>query len=127
MKNDVDAFLLESGMEKTRRYLSEGRHFESLSGADLRSEWMKAFRGMAANPGDPASRKRHDDLQAELEIRKIPPPYDEVRNEFDAFIAQTTEAMERVKNDPVRWAEANEEIHADIDALKAKRNNSAKN
>jgi hypothetical protein len=38
LKEDFLAFVLEGKMEKVRKYLREGRHFESLSSADLRSQ-----------------------------------------------------------------------------------------
>jgi hypothetical protein len=43
LKDEAKAFLLESRMEKVRKYLYEGRRFETLSIGDLRSEWISAF------------------------------------------------------------------------------------
>jgi hypothetical protein len=39
-KDEVGAFPLESRMEKVRKYLYEGRRFETLSVGELRSEWI---------------------------------------------------------------------------------------
>ena len=127
MEGDVEAFLAESGMERVRRYLVQGRRFEALNGADLRSEWIAAFKKIADSPVDPEFRKRVDDLQDEMELRKFNPPYDEVRKEFDVFIAHAAQAIQRLKADPKALAEANAELQADIDAIKAKRDTSAKN
>ena len=77
LTDEAKAFLLESRMEKVRKYLYEGRRFETLSIGDLRSEWISAFDRCSVSPTAPESRKLVDDLQAEMEVRKIDPPFDE--------------------------------------------------
>jgi hypothetical protein len=126
-RDDVLAFLIENGMERVLGYLQEGRRFEALDGADLRSEWIAAFKVIAGNPVDPEFRKRFADLQDEMELRRIEPPYDEVKKELDAFVDHATQLYERLKADPERLAEVNQELQADIDAVKAKRDTFKKN
>ena len=60
-----------------------------------------------------------------MEIRKIEPPFDEVKAEAEAFFAYVHRGSRGT--DPARRAEINEELQADIDAVKAKRDSSAKN
>jgi hypothetical protein len=60
-------------------------------------------------------------------IRGLTPPYDKVEKEAEAFIKFVSDAGKRLATDPKRMAEANEELQADIDAVKAKRDRSAKN
>jgi hypothetical protein len=79
LKDEVKPFLLESRMAKVRKYLYEGRRFETLSVGDLRSEWISAFDRCSVGPIAPESRKLVDDLQAEMEVRKIDPPFDEAK------------------------------------------------
>jgi hypothetical protein len=79
LKDDVKPFLLESRMAKVRKYLYEGRRFETLSVGDLRSEWISAFDRCSVSPTAPESRKLVDDLEAEMEVRKIDPPFDEAK------------------------------------------------
>jgi hypothetical protein len=73
----VKAFLLESRMEGVRKYLYEGRRFETLSVGDLRSEWISARDRCSVSLTAVESRKRLDDLEAEMEVRKIDPPFDD--------------------------------------------------
>ena len=79
LTDGVKAFALESRMEKVREYLYEGRRFETLSVGDLRSEWISAFDRCSVSPTAPESRKLVDDLEAEMEVRKIEPPFDEAK------------------------------------------------
>jgi hypothetical protein len=79
LKDEVKPFLLESRMAKVRKYLYEGRRFETLSVGDLRSEWISAFDRCSVSPTAPESRKLVDDLEAEMEVRKIDPPFDEAK------------------------------------------------
>ena len=74
----VKAFLLESRMEGVRKYLYEGRRFETLSVGDLRSEWISARDRCSVSLTAVESRKRLDDLEAEMEID---PPFDDVIKE----------------------------------------------
>jgi hypothetical protein len=79
LKDEAKAILLESRMERVRKYLYEGRRFETLSLGDLRSEWINAFNRCSISPTAPESRKLIDDLEAEMEVRKIDPPFDETK------------------------------------------------
>ncbi len=79
LKDEVQPFLPESRMAKVRKYLYEGRRFERLSVGDLRSEWISAFDRCSVSPTAPESRKLVDDLEAEMEVRKIDPPFDEAK------------------------------------------------
>ena len=79
LNDEAKAFLLESRMEKVRQYLYEGRRFATLSVGDLRSEWVSAFDRCSVSLTAPESRKLADDLQAEMEVRKIAPPFDEAK------------------------------------------------
>jgi hypothetical protein len=79
LKDEAKASLLESRMERVRKYLYEGRRFETLSIGDLRSEWISAFDRCLVSQTAPESRKLVDDLQAEMEVRKIEPPFDEAK------------------------------------------------
>jgi hypothetical protein len=79
LKDEAKPFLLESRMAKVRKYLYEGRRFETLSVGDLRSEWISAFDRCSVSPTAPESRKLVDDLEAEMEVRKIDPPFDETK------------------------------------------------
>jgi hypothetical protein len=79
LTDGVKAFLLESRMEKVRQYLYEGRRFETLSVGELRSEWISALDRASVSLTALESRKLVDDLQAEMEVRKIDPPFDDAK------------------------------------------------
>jgi hypothetical protein len=118
LPEDFWSFVAEGRMERTRRYLDEGRQFKSLSDADLRSQWKSAWGKRAGSPTNPEIGKRADDLEAEMEIRKIEPPRDEVRAEIEAFIAYVRRGMKHLRT---------EDLLEDIGAVKARRDSSVKN
>jgi hypothetical protein len=117
LPEDFWSFVAEGRTESTRRYLEEGRRFKSLSDTDLRSQWISAWRRRAASPTNPDIGKLADDLEAEMEIRKIEPPHDEVKAELEAFIAHVRRGMKYLRTD---------DLLADINAVKAKRDSSAR-
>ena len=127
VKDDVETFLVDREMERTRRYVHEGRRFKSVTDDDLRAKWIAGVKERFANPLHPELGKREEDLQAEMGIRGLTLPYDKVENEAEAFIKFVSDAGKRLATDPKRMAEANEELQADIDAVKARRDSSAKN
>jgi hypothetical protein len=127
VKDDVEAFLVDHELERTRQYVHEGPRFKSVTEDDITARWIAAFKERSANPPDPELGKRVDDLQAEMGIRGLTPPYDKVEKEAEGFIKFVSDAGKRLATDPKRMAEANEELQADIDAVKAKRDSSAKN
>jgi hypothetical protein len=97
LKEELHAFLRKGRMEKVRRYLQEGQHFESLSDTNLRSEWISAFKRYSVSSTDSRSRKLFDDLQAEMEIRLIDPPFGEVVKEAEMLIELQTKPHEAQK------------------------------
>jgi hypothetical protein len=118
LPEDFWSSVTEDRMERTRRYVEEGRQFKSLEDADLKSQWINAWRKRAASPANLDIGKLADDLEAEMEIRKIDPPRDKVKAEIEAFIAHVRRGMKDLRT---------EDLLADIDAAKARRDSSAKN
>lgn len=127
VKADVDAFMIEREIDRTNEYIQQGRRFQSTTIADLNAKWIAAIKQRAANPTDSAPQKLADDLEVEMTIRGLTAPYDDVKAESEAFIAYVNGMTERVNAHPEQWREANEELQADIDAVKAKNKAAPKN
>ena len=53
VKEDVEAFLVDREMERTRRYVQEGRRFKSVTDEDLRAKWIVAVKERSADPPHP--------------------------------------------------------------------------
>jgi hypothetical protein len=91
---------LRAGWKGARIY--EGRHFETLSVGDLRSEWISAIDRCSVSLTAAEARRLADDLQAEMEVRKIAPPFDEAKEKPRARGAgrgQSFEDLRRIKRE----------------------------
>jgi hypothetical protein len=97
-------------MQRAEAYLARGRIHEAIDSADLKAQWVEAFRRFVGNVGDPALSRAHEDIQAELRLRGEEPPFAEVEKETEAFFAQVREAVERVKRNPAQYAEMLREL-----------------
>lgn len=127
MEAKVLAFLGERSLEATRSYVAKGRRFKALDDRTLRDSWMSAFKRYASDPSNRASRKLWEALQAEMAIRRIEPPMDRVQDEVNALAKRAVEVVQRLRTDPDRWVEVNEDLQSAIDAVTSERERSAKN
>jgi hypothetical protein len=100
----------EEAMQRAEDYLARGRLHESADTAELKRQWVEAFRRFVANLGDPTLARAHEDLQAELRLRGEEPPFAEVEKETEAFFQQVREAVDRVKRNPDQYAELLREL-----------------
>jgi hypothetical protein len=105
LEDTLVAFMTSEGLDRTADYARRGRRFNGLDADDLNTRWIAAFRVWAANPRD---RAESDDLEAELQLRGLKPPYDRVRKEFDALIAAAEAVM--AGNNPKRSLELSVEL-----------------
>ena len=72
-------------MEKTQSYLARGRPWETLPLEQLKANWVTALRQWISN-GFGESRALGD-LETEMRLRQVDPPYDLVPNETKAMHA----------------------------------------
>ena len=83
----VDAFLQHELMEEAAAYLRRGRRFATLPSDELRARWVAAFKELRTR-GSEACKQEISDLEAELRMRGIDPPFDAVRDELEAARAE---------------------------------------
>lgn len=76
----AEAFLDSQLMEETRRYAEAGRRFQAFETGDIHERWIVAFKALFFG-GDQGGRADMDDLAAELRLRDLLPPYDQVKPE----------------------------------------------
>lgn len=98
-EGDLDAgvrsFLAEKEMQEVRSYVSRGRSLRSVATDHLSGEWVSLVREWAADPRQPTNIRR-DDIQAELTLRGIEPPYHLVKGELEAITKAATDAYENM-------------------------------
>jgi hypothetical protein len=84
-------FLQHQIREFRQTYLARGRRFGMLDPQRLELAWTDAVRSWLACK-EPAAEQLMDDLTAELRLRGIEPPYQEIEADLAARWAQTTPA-----------------------------------
>lgn len=93
LKAGVHSWLAENQMQDVRNYVSRGRSFESASIDQLNSEWVALMRDWAADPRQ-SKNPRRTDIESEMTLRGLEPPYKLVKDELDTITRVAADAME---------------------------------
>ena len=91
-------FLVNALARETQSYLKRGRRLQGLTDAQLASKWVADFRSWRASRAatdDPGNFADLDDTAAELRLRNLEPPSDQVQSEVNAMVQE----IERVGPD----------------------------
>jgi hypothetical protein len=78
---EIGAFLESEAMNETQDYLVRGRAFSALKDDQLKADWKNAFERSSASR-EPSDARITDDLAAELRLRKLEPPVEEISQEI---------------------------------------------
>ena len=118
---DVELFMANEQVDQIADYASRGRVYERLTDGELAEKWIQAFRLFADAPSDERRRAIEIDLKAEFQLRRIEPPYDQVRSEINRVVKGMSSGFEIMKSDdPDVVDEMYEEFQQDIADLKAR-------
>jgi hypothetical protein len=103
-------------------YVTRGRAHRGLTDADLAGAWSAAFGAYSHNP-DPARpfRSALEDLEAELNLRQIDPPFEAVREDLERLKAAAMQVWEQLKAAPEHFAEVQRDLQLDLISFKARR------
>lgn len=105
----AEAYIAEKAMERTRRYLADGRRFADFDNEYLTKIFVAMFRELIVFDDD----RRWDtiaDAQCEFELRGLKAPVHRVAAEL-ALFKQRLEQFQRVgPPDPVAWREVRAEL-----------------
>jgi len=104
-------------------YVRRGRAHRGLTDADLAGAWVAVFRAYSHNP-DPArpSRSALEDLEAELNLRRMDPPFDAVREDLERLKTAAMQVWEQLKAAPEHFAEVERGLQLDFISFRARRN-----
>jgi hypothetical protein len=84
-------FLASELARETQSYLERGRRLQGLTEDQLASKWVANFRSWRASRSDtddPGNSAEMEDTAAELRLRKLERPYDQVQGEVKAMIQE---------------------------------------
>lgn len=117
---DLLGWLRDKRLEQNASYVRRGRKHSNLSDVALFSAWTNTFRAMAETLSDD-TRLEEQHLFAEIELRKLEPPFNLVMDSFEVLQAKIKERYERSKSDPEKFREAGKQIAQDLAAFLIKR------
>ena len=122
LRETVIDFLLSRRIDHSADYIQRGCRFAPLSDGDLVAKWFASFKSMADTPLEPSGLAEHDDIEAEMELRNIEPPYDRCPD-FERFMAATDVELQAIRRDPERLGEMMDRLVADLRAFEEARDN----
>jgi hypothetical protein len=131
-KDLVLSYLQNSILEQAENYIKRGRSLSKVDAGELKDRWVHAFRRMVAaaqsrQPESNLNRRDRTDIEAELLIRNVDPPYDAVRKEMKALSSAAEAAIKDLRRAPSRVLEVESGLQADLSAFKEKGKTSTKN
>ena len=116
-KETMLAFFENKRMDATADYLRRGRHLAEVDIDELNARWIACFKDYAANFGTGHNHRPREDIESEMQVRGLQPPFESVAEEFAAVIAASKAQADRLLRDPVRLAQKEREITADLEAF----------
>jgi hypothetical protein len=114
-------FLDSRQIDQTADYCQRGCRFAGLSDADLVARWLTVFRAMADAPLDPSCLAETIDVGAELDLRNIEPPYDQVQPELERWLAATDVVLQAIRCDPEMASDLMDEMIMELRAFEEAR------
>jgi hypothetical protein len=121
IEENVEAWLASDRADAVAAYADRGRKHKDLSDSELADAWVASFREMANDYADLAARSRNGDFQAELELRKIEPPFGRVQEASKRYVARALEMFGKMKaEDPARFDQAAKRSAEDLERFEEK-------
>lgn len=111
------AWIENKPLERAQAYARRGRRYEHLATDEVKERWVVAFKRMVAEIRDTSLQHEPNDLEAELTLRQEQPPFERVREEMDAFTAAAVAALKILKQDPEKFAKADQDVMKEIAAF----------
>ncbi|WP_208179993.1 hypothetical protein J4T85_019895 [Sinorhizobium medicae] len=90
----VEYVLAKARMEGVAAYVGRGRNFSGLGNDALMAEWIESFKRWVRDM-TPESRQVQNDLSAEIELRNLEPPLDQVTEEWNILKERAQRAAEK--------------------------------
>ena len=110
----VEAWLANKGLERLADYLQRGRPLAGVPLEELRERWVALMRAWARRaPGREPDSER-EDIEAEMKVRRVEPPFDLAQDAVDALIEKSRKTTAELLKNPERYGEAERQLSAEI-------------
>jgi hypothetical protein len=106
LDRDMLSWLKSNSIDNQANYLSRGRRYSGLEEGLLLEEWKASFRAMTSQPDAQENRENHRDLCAEIELRGLAAPLNEVEDSVDTLLSWVDERRRHSDPDDVAQADA---------------------
>jgi hypothetical protein len=120
-KETMIALLESQALDRVADYINRGRAFQSLSIDEVNARWIASFRAWLANFGKSFDHTERGDLESELRIRQTEPPFQLVKHELDALLANSEALDEKISKNPARLLEMEHSLQEQLDEFEQKR------
>jgi hypothetical protein len=104
--------------------MRRGRTHTILSSDDLIAQWISSIKGMADAPFDKGTRTINNDLEAELSLRGMEPPYERARQCLAKYTAIMSGEIERIRGNQEEWEQLMDDLVKDLQTFKNERDKS---
>lgn len=96
------AYLEDRRLHEAVDYVRRGRAHEKEPVEQLEQEWLTGFRAWVASSANDEvfDRRPLDDIEAEMYLRRIPPPFERVQHEIEALRAAQDRRFRLLAHDP---------------------------
>jgi hypothetical protein len=112
--DQAEAFLQNRALEKAQAYADRGRRHAQMPTAEVADAWVVAFKVWAADYENPLLRAMVDDLESELTLRGVAPPYERAKEAADKLRAIARALIENLT--PEEHSQLSADIQSEVDA-----------
>jgi hypothetical protein len=123
----VEAFLANQQLERLQYYLQRGRPLSRVPLATLNAHWIGLMRAWVQNFTPRMDHREREDIEAELQLRKLEPPFDQAREVMDQLKQKSREQTDRLLADPLRLARTEISLREEIAEFEAENKDTKKN
>ncbi len=115
----VEAWLANQALERLQDYLKRGRSLAAAQLETLNSRWVYLMRSWAEDVRGKADHREREDIEAELQLRKVEPPFDLVKGAMATLRQKSKQAMAELQRDPERLAREERDLAEKIKSFEA--------
>jgi hypothetical protein len=112
------AYLESLRLEATARYVRRGRLLAGLDDEELRRRWVRLFKLWIADYGSGHDHRERDDIESELQLRGLVPPYDRVPDELAVMREKWRAYRDELLKDPEQVKQMEQSLIARLEAFR---------
>jgi hypothetical protein len=123
------AYLEDRRLDEAVDYVRRGRAHENETVEHLEQEWLAGFRAWVASSANDElfNRRSLDDVEAEMYLRRIPPPFERVQHEIEALRAAQDRRFRLLAHDPDALMRLNRRMGTAVENFARRLHDSKKN